>query len=130
MSCCISWEASNADAPICQTTFACPAASANRFCGGGLSRTTTSQAVVGRPELLLLDEPLANLDLRSQQEIVSLLGTLASEHGLTVVVVVHDLNPLLPLLTSAVYLLDGHAHHDAIGEVVDRPFSSCRSANL
>jgi zinc/manganese transport system ATP-binding protein len=33
-------------------------------------------------------------------------------------VVAHDLNPLLPVLTDAVYLLDGHPHHDPIGEVV------------
>lgn len=91
----------------------------SQLSGGQEQRIAIAQAVVSRPELLLLDEPLANLDLRSQQEIVSLLGELAAEHGLTVVVVVHDLNPLLPLLTSAVYLLDGHAHHDAIGEVVD-----------
>ena len=32
--------------------------------------------------------------------------------------VAHDLNPLLPVLSDAVYLLDGHPHHDEIGEVV------------
>ena len=33
--------------------------------------------------------------------------------------VAHDLNPLLPVLTGAIYLLDQHPHYDAIGEVVD-----------
>jgi len=90
----------------------------SQLSGGQQQRVAIAQAVVARPELLLLDEPLANLDLRSQREIVSLLGDLAG-NGLTVMVVAHDLDPLLPLLTSAVYLLDGHAHHDSIGEVVD-----------
>ena len=35
------------------------------------------------------------------------------------VVVVHDLNPLLPHLDGAVYLLDGHAHYGPVAEVVD-----------
>ena len=38
---------------------------------------------------------------------------------MTILVVVHDLNPLLSILTGAVYLLDGHAHYGAIGDVVD-----------
>ena len=38
---------------------------------------------------------------------------------MTILVVAHDLNPLLAVLTSAIYLLDGHAHHAAIDEVVD-----------
>ena len=42
-----------------------------------------------------------------------------TDHGVTVVVVVHDLNPLLPHLDGAVYLLDGHAHYGPVAEVVD-----------
>jgi zinc/manganese transport system ATP-binding protein len=37
----------------------------------------------------------------------------------TILVVAHDLNPLLSVLTGAVYLLDGHAHYGTIGDVVD-----------
>jgi zinc/manganese transport system ATP-binding protein len=37
----------------------------------------------------------------------------------TIVVVAHDLNPLLPVLDSAIYLLDGHAHYAPVGDVVD-----------
>ena len=86
--------------------------------GGQQQRVAIAQALVARPELLLLDEPLANLDLRNQREVVELLGSLA-RHGVTVVVVVHDLNPLLVHLDGAVYLLDGHAHYGSVSEVVD-----------
>ena len=66
-----------------------------------------------RPELLLLDEPLANLDLRNQHEIVDAArASCADERNVTVLVVAHDLNPLLSVLTGAVYLLDGHPHYD------------------
>jgi zinc/manganese transport system ATP-binding protein len=86
--------------------------------GGQQQRVAIAQAIVDDAELLLLDEPLANLDLRNQQEIVRLLGQLHRERDVTIMVVAHDLNPLLPVLTDAVYLLDAHPHHDAIGEVV------------
>ncbi len=86
--------------------------------GGQQQRVAIAQAIVDHTELLLLDEPLANLDLRNQHEVVELLGDLNRERGVTVLVVAHDLNPLLPVLTDAVYLLDGHPHHAPIGEVV------------
>ncbi len=86
--------------------------------GGQQQRVAIAQAIVDDAELLLLDEPLANLDLRNQQEIVTLLGELRQERAVTIMVVAHDLNPLLPVLSDAVYLLDGHPHHAPIGEVV------------
>jgi zinc/manganese transport system ATP-binding protein len=86
--------------------------------GGQQQRVAIAQAIVDDAELLLLDEPLANLDLRNQQEIVRLLGDLRRDRNVTIMVVAHDLNPLLPVLTDAVYLLDGHPHHDEIGQVV------------
>jgi zinc/manganese transport system ATP-binding protein len=87
--------------------------------GGQQQRVAIAQALVSRPDLLLLDEPLANLDMRNQNEVVELLDAIRSEGDMTVVVVAHDLNPLLSVLTGAVYLLDGHPHYDEIGEVVD-----------
>ena len=92
--------------------------------GGQQQRVAIAQGLVHQPDLLLLDEPLANLDLRTQHEIVSLLGRLSVDTGLTVVVVAHDLNPLLSILHSAVYLLDGHAHYGEIDQVVDEELLS------
>lgn len=91
----------------------------SQLSGGQQQRAAIAQAIVSQPKLLLLDEPLANLDLRNQQEIVELLDDLRAERGVTILVVTHDLNPLLPILTGAVYLLDGHAHYGAIGDVVE-----------
>jgi zinc/manganese transport system ATP-binding protein len=90
----------------------------SRLSGGQQQRVAIAQAIVDDAELLLLDEPLANLDLRHQHEVVELLGALRAERPVTIMVVAHDLNPLLPVLTDAVYLLDGHPHHDRIDEVV------------
>ncbi|HTN79410.1 MAG TPA: ATP-binding cassette domain-containing protein [Acidimicrobiales bacterium] len=87
--------------------------------GGQQQRVAIAQALVDRPDLLLLDEPLANLDVRNQQEIVGLLADLHRTTDVTIFVVAHDMNPLLSVLTGAVYLLDGHPHYGAIGDVVD-----------
>ena len=87
--------------------------------GGQRQRIAIAEALVSRPRMLILDEPLASLDLRSQREIVTLLARLHAELGVTILVVAHDLNPLLPLLDSAIYLLDGHPHHASMADVVD-----------
>ena len=91
----------------------------SKLSGGQQQRIAMAQALVGHPELLLLDEPFSSLDVRNQHEIVELLGDLQRERHVTIVVVAHDLNPLLSILTGAIYLLDGHPHYGPIGEVVD-----------
>jgi zinc/manganese transport system ATP-binding protein len=91
----------------------------SQLSGGQQQRVAIAQALVGDPDLLLLDEPLANLDVRNQHEIVELLRDLRGARAVTILVVVHDLNPLLSILDGAIYLLDGHAHYGAIGDVVD-----------
>jgi zinc/manganese transport system ATP-binding protein len=91
----------------------------SQLSGGQQQRVAIAQALVGDPDLLLLDEPLANLDVRNQHEIVELLRQLHIQRKVTMLVVVHDLNPLLSILSGAIYLLDGHAHYGAIGDVVD-----------
>ncbi|PLS25619.1 ABC transporter ATP-binding protein [Bifidobacterium imperatoris] len=87
--------------------------------GGLRQRVAIAQALVCDPKLLMLDEPLANLDLASQRAAVHVLARLNQELGMTIQVVAHDLNMLLPILTGAVYLLDGHPHYADMGKVLD-----------
>ncbi|MCX6459152.1 MAG: ABC transporter ATP-binding protein [Actinobacteria bacterium] len=90
----------------------------SQLSGGQQQRIAIAQALVGKPQLLLLDEPLANLDIRNQQDIVTLLERINSERGIGILLVVHDLNPLLSVLDGAIYLLDGHPHYDNVDEIV------------
>ncbi|MGO8950796.1 MAG: metal ABC transporter ATP-binding protein [Ktedonobacterales bacterium] len=75
--------------------------------GGEQQRLLLAQALVGNPRLLLLDEPLASLDLRNQQAISQLVARLARERSMTVMLVSHDLNPLLGLVDRLVYVARG-----------------------
>jgi zinc/manganese transport system ATP-binding protein len=104
-------------AAVDATEFSCRRLS--QLSGGQRQRVAIAEALVGRPRLLILDEPLTALDVRNQRGIVGLLARIRAEFGVTIVVVAHDLNPLLGILDGAIYLLDGHAHFDTMDEVVD-----------
>ena len=86
--------------------------------GGEQQRVLVAHALIAQPKLLLLDEPLANLDLRSEQEIVTVLGRLSREHGISVLLSAHDMNPLLGVMDRIVYVANGHAAAGPADEVV------------
>lgn len=86
--------------------------------GGEQQRVLIAHALIGRPRLLLMDEPLANLDIRSGQEIVDLVSRIAKEQGVAVLLSAHDINPLLPVMDKVVYLAEGRAACGATDQVV------------
>jgi zinc/manganese transport system ATP-binding protein len=86
--------------------------------GGEQQRVLIAHALVSAPALLLLDEPLANLDPRSVQEIVSLLHRVASDHDVAVLLSAHEMNALLPVMDRIVYLTNGRAASGTTDEVV------------
>jgi zinc/manganese transport system ATP-binding protein len=86
--------------------------------GGQQQRVLIAHALIRRPELLLLDEPLANLDIRSAAEIVALLRRLCVDHGIAVLLSAHDMNPLLSAMDRIVYLANGRAASGRTDEVV------------
>lgn len=76
--------------------------------GGELQRVFLAQALVGKPDLLLLDEPLANLDIRHEVNLVQLIDKIVKTQGVSVMLIAHDLNPLLPVLDKIIYVANGH----------------------
>ena len=86
--------------------------------GGEQQRILIAHALISQPSLLLLDEPLANLDPRSVQEVVSLLHRVASDHQVAVLLSAHEMNALLPVMDRIVYLTNGRAASGTTDEVV------------
>jgi zinc/manganese transport system ATP-binding protein len=86
--------------------------------GGEQQRILIAHALISRPRLLLLDEPLANLDLPSAREVVALLARIADEQRIAVLISAHEMNPLLPVMDRIVYLAGGRAASGTTGEVV------------
>jgi zinc/manganese transport system ATP-binding protein len=76
--------------------------------GGEQQRLLIAQALLTDPCLLLLDEPLANLDLTHQQEAVALLERVCRSRGVTILLVAHDINPLLSVTDRVIYIARGH----------------------
>ena len=90
--------------------------SIGQLSGGEQQRLLLAQALVGNPRLLLLDEPLASLDLRNQLAISELVASVARSRQLTVLLIAHDINPLLPVVDRVLYVAHGGV---AIGKPED-----------
>ncbi len=86
-----------ADAPVGQLS------------GGEQQRLLIAQALLTNPRLLLLDEPLANLDISHEQEIVALVEKVCRTRKVAVMLVSHDINPLLPVVDRVMYMARGHS---------------------
>ena len=84
--------------------------------GGELQRIFLAEALVGNPELLLLDEPLANLDIRRETEALQLISNVVRTRGITALLTAHNINPLLPVLDRVIYIANGHV---AVGKPAD-----------
>jgi zinc/manganese transport system ATP-binding protein len=119
----LSWSSADRRAAIAEAIEAVGAAGyagrpMGRLSGGEQQRLLLAHALVGRPRILLLDEPLSNLDVRNQGAIVGLIGEVARASGLTVVMVAHDVNPLLPLLDRVIYVARGRVAVGTPAEII------------
>ncbi|MEV5975749.1 metal ABC transporter ATP-binding protein [Streptomyces sp. NPDC052114] len=85
--------------------------SVNALSGGQHQRVLIARALASEPEVLIMDEPMAGVDLASQQVLADTLR-LQVERGASVLLVLHELGPLEPLIDRAVVLRDGCVLHD------------------
>ena len=94
-----------------------------RLSGGEQQRLLLAQALAGEPQMVLLDEPLASLDLRNQIVIAELVSRLARAEGFTVLLIAHDINPLLPIVDRVLYVAHG-------GVAIGKPDQVIRTEQL
>ncbi|MFJ8191704.1 metal ABC transporter ATP-binding protein [Streptomyces sp. NPDC096094] len=85
--------------------------SVNALSGGQHQRVLIARALAAEPELLIMDEPMAGVDLASQEVLAATLRKQVAA-GTTVLLVLHELGPLEPLIDRAVVLRDGCVTHD------------------
>ena len=86
--------------------------------GGEQQRLLIAAALVRRPRLLILDEPLDSLDLPNQAAVAGLVRRVSSSEGVAVLLVAHDVNPLLGYLDRVVYLAGGRAVAGSVEAVI------------
>lgn len=89
--------------------------------GGEQQRLLIAQALARHPQILLLDEPLDSLDLPNQASIAGLVGQLSRDHGVAVVMVAHDVNPILAYLDQVTYLAPAGTATGTPAEVITTP---------
>ncbi len=82
--------------------------------GGQKHHIALAQALLGKPRLLILDEPLASLDPRNQMRLVQCVKEIRASTGATILFITHDINPLLGIMDRVLYLAGGNA---ALGSV-------------
>jgi zinc transport system ATP-binding protein len=79
--------------------------------GGQQQRALIARALAGEPDLFVLDEPTAGVDLTSQQTFADALAALV-ERGATIILVAHELGPMAPLIDRTVVMRDGRVAYD------------------
>jgi zinc/manganese transport system ATP-binding protein len=75
--------------------------------GGEQQRIFLAEALASNPEVLLLDEPLSNLDLKRETELLHLVNNVVRSRGVTALLIAHNINPLLPHLDKVIYIANG-----------------------
>jgi iron complex transport system ATP-binding protein len=78
--------------------------------GGELQKVVIARALAQSPEILLLDEPTSNLDLKNQLEVMGLIRRIVETQGLSAVVAIHDLNIAVRFADTFLFLKDGRIH--------------------
>ena len=94
-----------------------------RLSGGQRQRVWIAMALAQNTKILFLDEPTTYLDIRYQIEILELVKKLNREYGITIVMVLHDINQAIAFSDRVVGLKDGHVTVDGVPEEVINPDS-------
>lgn len=86
--------------------------------GGELQRMRIAQALASEPALMLCDEPLLTLDPANARLVADLINRRRCDAGTAVIVVTHEVNPILPYVDRVLYLVDGRFRIGSVEQVM------------
>lgn len=122
----IKWTVSQEDMDLCAAVIhrvgleEFQLRSLDELSGGELQKVMLARALVQQPKVLLLDEPTSNLDPKNQYEMMDLVRKIAKEQGITVLIVIHDLNLALRYCDRFYFLKNGSGYRYGGAEIVDQ----------
>ncbi len=90
----------------------------NQLSGGEMQKVIMARALAQEPEVLLLDEPTSNLDLKNQLQVMQLVTMAVREHDMAAIVSVHDINLAFRFVDHFLMLKEGRVHLSAAKEQV------------
>jgi len=120
----INWKADERDLEIVETTLkrmeleSMAMRPVNTLSGGEMQKVILARALAQEPDLLLLDEPTSNLDLKNQLEVMDLVHAAVKERGLSAVICLHDINLAFRFADRFVMIKDGRVHTQGDREAV------------
>jgi iron complex transport system ATP-binding protein len=122
----IKWGVSQEDIDLCAEMIArvgledLQLRSMDQLSGGEAQKVMLARALVQQPKVLLLDEPTSNLDPRNQYEMLALVNRIAKEQGITVLIVLHDLNLALRYCDKFYFIKGGRGFCYGSDDIVGR----------
>lgn len=93
----------------------------NELSSGQQQKVIIARALAQEPEVLLLDEPTSNLDIKHQLEVMDIIKNLVSKKGISVIMVVHDLNLASRYADKIIMMKDGRIFNAGSPELVLAP---------
>ena len=93
----------------------------NQLSAGQHQKVMLARAIARKPELMLLDEPTSNLDIKHQMEVTRLLRDLTVERNMTVIMISHNLNIALKYADDVVFMAEGRIVASGTPETVVTP---------
>lgn len=91
----------------------------NKLSGGEVQKVMIARALVQQPKLLLLDEPTNNLDPKNQHDILKFISSISKNKGISVLIVIHDINLAFKYCDKLLFLKEGEVHTFCDTSIVD-----------